>query len=277
MSEGNFISKVKSLLTGKIINFLSGSNYFTERFFSRNRSLLMESIFEYPSIVNNGYLHIERTIILAELLGIAHNKIIVDAGAADGVISKMFAEKFSDCKIYSFEPVSKTYEILSENTIHCKNLNRINKALGSDSGESEIHILERITSSSILNISDTIEEPFFAEALKENSTEKISITTLDREIPSSEKVAILKMDVQGYEMEILKGGINTLKNTDMILLEMQNHQFYKQAPMYYDLDAFLRSQNFECWDLIPSIRKGNKLMEWDAIYISKKHSKSVHD
>ena len=83
----NTFQKIKSVFADKAIGLLSRSSYFTERFFARNRSLLIKEHYEYPSIINNGYIHIERIVKLANELGKTDGKIIIDAGAANGIIS----------------------------------------------------------------------------------------------------------------------------------------------------------------------------------------------
>jgi FkbM family methyltransferase len=208
-------------------------------------------------------------ISIANNLGNTEGKSIIDVGAANGVISKIFSNQFSKSVIYSFEPVKETFSELQQSVAGYPHINIINKALGSKPGSQEINITNRITSSSLLEVSNSINDPYFKESLKHNRKETIVISTLDSEIPLSEKILILKMDVQGFELEVLKGGAATLKRTDIILLELQNHEFYNRAPQYYDIDQFLRQSEFELYDVIPSIRKAEKLLEWDAIYISK--------
>ncbi len=273
----NLVQKIKSSITHRLISLLSSSSFFTHRFFVRNRDLLMKEYYEYPSVINNGYVHTDRVIALANSFGRTAGKIIIDAGAADGMISLRFSRSFPGVEVFSFEPISKTFNELEKNTSGNPDIRRFNMALGSSAGSSVIHVLDRITSSSILDVSGKIDDPFFARALEERGSEKITISTLDKEIPVDKHVAILKMDVQGFELEILKGGVSTLKRTDIVVLEMQNHKYYKDAPMYFDLDVFLRDHGFVCYDLIPSIRKNEKLMEWDAIYISARFLNEIRN
>ena len=77
------------------------------------------------------------------------------------------------------------------------------------------------------------------------------------------------MDVQGFELEVLKGATKTLKNTKVIVLEINNHDGYKGSPTYFEIDDFLRNKNFELYDLLASNRVKNKLQDWDAIYVNK--------
>ena len=111
----------------------------------------------------------------------------------------------------------------------------------------------------------------FANALIKKGTEEIEITKLDISIPVTETVGILKIDVQGYELEVLKGAINTLLRTSIILLEMNNHDGYKGSPKYYELDEFLRNQKFTLYDIFPSTKDDGRLKEWDSLYINNKH------
>ena len=95
------------------------------------------------------------------------------------------------------------------------------------------------------------------------------MTTLDNEIPKGTPVLLLKMDVQGFELEVLKGATETLKHTLLVVLEINNHTGYKGAPTYFEIDDFFRNKGFELYDLLPNIRINNKLQDWDAIYVNK--------
>ena len=92
---------------------------------------------------------------------------------------------------------------------------------------------------------------------------------MDKEIPSDAKVGILKLDVQGFELEVLIGGSNTLKNTSIIVLEMNNHDGYLGSPKYYEIDEYLRNNGFVLYDIFPSQKNFGQLTEWDTIYINK--------
>ncbi|MBW8050454.1 MAG: FkbM family methyltransferase [Cytophagales bacterium] len=224
----------------------------------------------YPSIINNGYRHIEKSIEIAKFLklDLIDSTTIIDVGAANGVISKMFCNEFNNAKIYAFEPVKHTFKKLLENVKGIEQIVPINKALGNITGEANINLVNRITSSSLLSIQKKIDNDFFSAHLKKKGEETISAAKLDGEIPSKAQVIIIKIDVQGFELEVLKGGINTLHRTKLIVLEMMNHDLYQGVPEYYVIDEYLRSINFSLFDMIPSIRQNKKLYEWDAIYLN---------
>jgi len=74
------------------------------------------------------------------------------------------------------------------------------------------------------------------------------------------------MDTQGYELEILKGAVNTLEHVDYIFTEISNEEIYKGTALIEDLDEFLEPRGFKRvethWQ-----GKGN----WgDAFYLKEK-------
>lgn len=102
------------------------------------------------------------------------------------------------------------------------------------------------------------------------STETIksaNVSTLDEEMASVEKVLCLKLDVQGYELNVLQGGEITLQKTIFVLLEMNNHPYYAGGCQYFELDYFLRKRGFKLADIIVSYRSPERrIEEYDAIY-----------
>ena len=53
----------------------------------------------------------------------------------------------------------------------------------------------------------------------------------------------LNIDVQGYELEVLKGATKTLENVDAMILEINRDEMYEGCPMVEDIDSFLRERN----------------------------------
>lgn len=261
--QGN-ADRLMTFLTMRTFNFGQPTiRKVTRRF----RKEIISDCFQYPSVINNGYLHIERMIEIIQSRSI-DVRVVLDIGAASGETCKKFASSFPNAKVYAFEPLKSTFQKLVDNTAAMSNILASNIGLGAKSGTVSINITGRVTSSSILG---TNENEFFTEPepFRIVSTEEISIDTLDRRMQSEAAVHLIKMDVQGYELEVLKGGVETLKRTSFVLLELQNHQIYQGAPQYFEIDSFLRENGFELFDVIPSIRVNMQIKEFDAIYINK--------
>lgn len=134
--------------------------------------------------------------------------VIFDIGANIGQSCAYFRQNFPDSKIFSFEPIPSTFEKLlrfveklpKNEKIHCYDL-----GMGFAEGSFEIFLKENSVLNSLSNNLplQTTEPPV-----------EIKITTLDKFLKSQNlnKVDILKIDVEGYEIEVLKGAEELLNS-----------------------------------------------------------------
>jgi len=81
-------------------------------------------------------------------------------------------------------------------------------------------------------------------AFKETE-EEFNIYKMDDVIINKELYNFLNMDVQGYELEVLKGGVETLKHIDIIVCEVNRDSVYKNNAHINDLDKFLEEYRFK--------------------------------
>ncbi|MBL7817132.1 MAG: FkbM family methyltransferase [Saprospiraceae bacterium] len=215
------------------------------------------------------YQHIDNAIWLAQnRFRTEGGAVIADVGGGTATTATLFSKHLPQHDIYVFEPIKTNFQEIEKASARTNRWQLINKAVGSQAGTTEINIAERITASSLLEM-DGNTEGYYGDILKTQRRETIEITTLDAALPADKPVDILKMDVQGFELEVLKGANQTLKRTKVIVLEVNNHDGYKGAPTYFEIDAFLRLYGFELFDLLPNYREAGKLLDWDAIYVNK--------
>ena len=139
------------------------------------------------------------------------NKIVVDAGANVGIFS-IYAAVLGAKKIYAFEPVKETYDILVENIKRNELENRIipiNKGLGN---KNEIKIISyKCGGDGEANIS--------AKKNKELKNQSAELILLDDFVKENniERIDFIKMDTEGYEENILLGAKETIKRWKPIL------------------------------------------------------------
>jgi FkbM family methyltransferase len=216
------------------------------------------------------YAHIKKAISIAG--EIIHDEFaIVDVGGADGTTPKIFSLAFPAKAVYIFEPIKANREIIESMNAAFPQFKLIPKAVGSAPGTADINVAERITSSSLFELNPDQNSELFKDALVPVRKETIEVTTLDAELAGVSLVGILKIDVQGFELEVLKGGTETLKRTGVIILEMNNHDGYVNAPKYFTIDEYLRNSGFVLFDMFPSSKDGGRLKEWDSIYVNNKY------
>lgn len=141
--------------------------------------------------------------------------------------------------IVFIEALPHTYNILLNNvpdTCLC-----INTAIGNITGDIDMYVDEANTggSSSILKPKIHLQQyPHITFPHKIN----VPITKIDLlNIPICN---FINMDIQGYELEALKGAFNYLKNVNYIMLEVNRDEVYEKCAHVDEIDIFLKEHNF---------------------------------
>lgn len=168
---------------------------------------------------------------------------LIDIGSNKGQFSLIVKDYFTDIDIHSFEPLIEEINI-QKKILGKKNINYYNCALGSKYSEKNIFITSRRDSSSILKPNSNISKNYKTEEIR-----KIKVNVLD-EIFYNKKLLnpiLLKLDVQGYELEVLKGAKNFLNNVKFIITEISFRKIYEKQAMSYDLINYLKTYNFEIY------------------------------
>jgi FkbM family methyltransferase len=138
-------------------------------------------------------------------------KVIFDVGANIGQTANYFIDHFPDSNIYCFEPVKATYQELISN-ISNKNIYTFNQGLGSAIQEHTIHLNDLNGCSSLKGNDGRF---FNTEVVNINTAQNFFIQNQIKDVD------LLKMDVEGYELEVLKGFGALLKtNVKMIYAEV---------------------------------------------------------
>ena len=75
---------------------------------------------------------------------------------------------------------------------------------------------------------------------------KVNITTLDSAIAdvNMPKNTLVKIDVQGFELQGLQGAVSTLKKVQFVLVESSKAELYEGQALYSDIDQFLTQHGF---------------------------------
>jgi len=154
--------------------------------------------------------------------------------------------------ILMFEPQKKVYEKLFNKLGSFSNVIIENKALGSSSGTMNMYTEQANEGQSSSLLSPQLHCVQYP-GIKFTGTEEVEVITLNEYF--SNKIFnynLITLDVQGYELEVLKGSTNILLNVDYILCEVNRAELYKNCPMVEEIDTFLASYGFKrevtSWD-----------------------------
>ena len=94
----------------------------------------------------------------------------------------------------------------------------------------------------------------------------VEVTTLDDYAKEIASIYLLKIDVQGFELEVLKGAIETLKKTDHIFVEAGIRPLYQGAPRFTDVYDFLADRGFHLMAMRAWHRGNRVLVETDMLF-----------
>lgn len=197
------------------------------------------------------------------------NPFIIDGGAHQGNTIGKFLSSYPDPLIYAFEPLPESVDFLKNRYSGYTNIKIFEKALGASDSRVLFNELRNSVSSSILSPGELLYQYHGSkmDILKTMKVEQIRLDSLpelkDREID------ILKLDLQGYELEALKGMTGILKKIKTITLEVEFVPLYKNQALFSDIDFFLRQNNFQLFNLYELwTQKDGQLTAGDAIYLN---------
>lgn len=125
-------------------------------------------------------------------------RTIVDVGANVGQSALLFARVWPAARIHAFEPIASTFERLVANVSGCERITPVHTALGARAGTATVD-LQRGASNNSISYSDA--------AARVGVVETVSIDTLDRYARDRglERIDLLKVDCEGYDLEVLRG------------------------------------------------------------------------
>ena len=96
--------------------------------------------------------------------------------------------------------------------------------------------------------------------------EKRHSVTLATLLGSDEGFDLIKMDVQGSELAVLRGGLRIVRNSRYLLLELQTHNYNLGAPHFEEVVAFLQGEGFAVIDIVDLMYSGDRLIQVDVMF-----------
>jgi FkbM family methyltransferase len=189
------------------------------------------------------------------------SKACLDIGAYEGFWAKEFKNIFPDAEILMLEGQQEKEPALLKTKALLKNLDYQIALLGAE--EKNVTFNKYDTASSVWT-------EHHATGAKPESRK---LTTLDQVVLGTlfQKPDFIKIDTQGYELEILKGGKKTLSHAEFVLLEVSMLDIYKNAPLVTDVLDFMRQENFVLYDICTIMRRplDGALFQSDFLFVKE--------
>jgi len=188
---------------------------------------------------------------------------IIDIGANRGQFAYCSHILYPEAEIYSFEPTPTVYQLLVKKMEGVKNFKSFNFAMGKEVGEIDFIAYENSLINSVYKSVDS----------KIAGTYKVKVETLDNLVSKNEiKFSgsnLLKLDVQGFELEVLKGAEKILEKIDYIMIEVSIKKYYENMIMYGEVDEFLVKSGFSQFKILDLMFDKLEITQLDILYKRK--------
>lgn len=196
---------------------------------------------------------------------------VIDIGANRGQFALAARLCYPDASIISFEPLHAPAKLFKEIFKNDSKTKLHISAISSNCGKSLIHISARDDSSSLLPISSLQKRIF--PGTEEVGTTEIDIGPLTDFVNKNVIVApaLLKLDVQGFELEALRGCESLLPRFDFVYCECSFVELYTGQSLAADVIAWLAEREFHIIGIYnPSYDRLGKAIQADFLFAKNK-------
>lgn len=186
-----------------------------------------------------------------DLLRLYDIDLIIDVGADVGNYgSQMRSLKYKN-KILSFEPILSSYKHLLKKKSKDSLWFAENIALGDVNEERIFHIANNDGRSSSLRemLSAHVEAAPHAAIVRQEKVQVRRLDDLSYPVLHDAKRVFMKIDTQGYEMEVLKGSENYLQKITGVQVEMSFMPLYKDQALFFELFQYLNGHGYQLCSL----------------------------
>lgn len=187
-----------------------------------------------------------------ELLRAQVINLVLDVGANTGVLAAGLRSEGYGGRIVSFEPSSAAFAELATAAAADPGWTVRRLALGATAGEVTLNVAGNSSSSSLLPMS-----ALHVESAPESAyaaTETVELATLEslrEELVRPGDRVYLKLDVQGFELEVLKGAADVLPYVQVVDVELSLVPLYEGAPRLQEVVDILADIGFVLRSLSP--------------------------
>jgi FkbM family methyltransferase len=205
---------------------------------------------------------------LLELLRPLNPQVIYDVGANVGTWTLLAKAIFPAAEVHAFEPLEAHCATFSEATSSLLGVRLHRLALGSVRANPQMHVFDRSDASSLLEMTREGSQRY---GLRDERTVIVPLERLDDVVcaQSLPQPDIIKLDIQGFELEALRGAGAALRGARAIISEVSFVELYHGQCLFCDLVGFLAEHGFSLSALGGRTILGKPLLQADALFVAE--------
>jgi FkbM family methyltransferase len=216
-----------------------------------------------------------RPLLIGVAPAVEHRKVlallrpdgVLDVGANRGQFSLACRLAYLGVPVCAFEPIPK--EAILFRRVHSRipYITLIETALGETPGKAILHLSRSADSSSLLPIGNK-QRALFSHT-EEVGTISVPVHRLDDFSSqwAGRSRQLLKIDVQGFELSVLHGAIETLKTCAYVYVECSEISLYDGQALRVDVQSFLEGLGYVCHGRYNDYRDGGLLVQADYLFV----------
>jgi len=181
---------------------------------------------------------------------------ILDIGAHLGDWYFEIKDIYPNSEVLSIEANPNCANKLSQN-----NPNYLITFLGKNEGVVDFYVPNTHPTST--GASSYIEQTSIFDGVNPQQLQVITLDSLNQQFD------FIKMDVQGSELDVIKGGLNTIKNSTILQLELSMLDYNQGAPKASEIISYLYNLGFELFDIGSFYFLNGKLNQSDMFFVNK--------
>jgi FkbM family methyltransferase len=200
---------------------------------------------------------------------------VIDVGAAMGSFTRTCHQFFPEAQYLLIEPVEEYLPALTKVVQTIPRASYDMKAAAA----SEQPVI-------VLNV----HEDFVGSSLYRETEEGTGVNGVPRNVPAvtldrlvaqrqAQPPYMIKVDVQGAELDVLSGAQMILRRAELVVLEVSLFQFFRGAPLFCDVVAYMKSQGFAPYDLFGLQYRpiDGALSQVDVVFVKEQgHFRHIH-
>ncbi|HXH17949.1 MAG TPA: FkbM family methyltransferase [Chitinophagales bacterium] len=190
---------------------------------------------------------------------------ILDVGAYKGKFSRLAKSSYPESVIYMVEPLSEMRNYLEEFCRKYPESKYFDFAVGPVNGTRELRVFKDLAWSGFMEEDIPVRDKRTSRIVEMRTIDSM-IQTRQMELPD-----LVKLDVQGYELEVLKGAERLFGKTELFIIEAALHNKHKSYPLIAEVVAYMNERDYLVYDFAGFLRQHHdgSLIECDLCFVKR--------